>query len=94
MAHYIERLNGGITVGVSTVRKSGTVPEMFHVSPPSIVTIGEHFGEVKNLSVIPRAGFAEEISSSRNPVEAGAVATNCVGVPGGAAISPGHPGGR
>ena len=67
---------------------------MFHVAPPSIVTIGEHFGEVKNLSVIPRVGFAEEISSSRNPVEVGAVAPECVGIPGGEAMSPGGPGGR
>ena len=59
--------------------------------PPSIVTIGEQIGEVKIVPVFPRAEFEEEISSSRNPLEAGADATNCVGVPGGVAMSPGGP---
>ena len=67
------------------------VPEMYHVIAPSIVTIGEQFGDVKNVPVFPRAEFEEEISSSRNPLEAGADATNCVGVPGGEAMSPGGP---
>ena len=58
------------------------------------MTIGERFGEVKNLPVFPRKQFEEQISSSRNPLEAGADATNCVGIPGGEAISPGNPGGR
>ena len=70
------------------------VPEMFHVIAPSIVTIGERFGEVKNVPVFPRKQFEEQISSRRNALEAGADATNCVGVPGGVAITPGGPGGR